>query len=288
MNSLNISLVVLIVSISASFFYGLVTRNYSTVDRLWSVLPPVYLLIWMPDYYTNPRFVIVFVIVLLWGIRLSANFAAKGGYKFSFRDGFSGEDYRWEVLRGRISNRLAFELFNLFFISAFQLGLIYLFTLPLYFYGSIAGEIKTVEFFLYALHILLLVGEMVSDIQQFRFHKRKNQMPWADESRYRMGFNTFGIWEYSRHPNYVCEMGQWVVVALYLVSVTSVFHFSCLGSLILIALFAGSTVFAESITSSKYPDYAEWKKVTSVWIPFKSLFVIRRRKDFLKGDGRTV
>jgi steroid 5-alpha reductase family enzyme len=127
--------------------------------------------------------------------------------------------------------------------------------------------------------IVCFVLETVSDVQQLRFYKRKGESPWSDKKRYRLGFNTFGLWKYSRHPNYVCEMGQWVVVFLYLVAASGSLHFSGIGALLLITLFAGSTNFTEKITESKYPAYSEWKKLTSVWIPVKSF--VKNRRDFL-------
>lgn len=281
MTTLGISIIVLTAFVTLSFFYGLISRNYSTVDRLWSVLPPIYMLIWMPDYYNNPRFIIAFVLVLLWGVRLTTNFAIKGGYKFSFKRGFIGEDYRWEIMRGKINKRVFFELFNLFFISAFQLGLIFMFTLPLYYYGQVYGSVKTAEWILYAVHFILLICELYSDVLQLRFYNRRAVGPWCTERRYKLGFNTFGIWKYSRHPNYVCEISQWVVVYLYLAVSTHRLHFSGIGALALITLFAGSTVFVESITSAKYPEYNDWKKLTSVWLPLKSYLKAKEKSQFL-------
>jgi steroid 5-alpha reductase family enzyme len=281
MTTLEISLAVLIGSIIFSFFYGLFTRNYSTVDRLWSVLPPLYVLIWMVEYKGNPRFVIAAFLVILWGARLTTNFALKGGYKFSFKKGFLEEDYRWPVLKEKIGNRVLFELFNLFFISIFQLGLIYTFTLPLYFYGQIEGPLMASEIYLYALFLFLLVLEMVADIQQMRFYTRRSRLPWSEMDRYKLGFNTFGLWKYSRHPNYVFEVGQWVVVYFMLVNRTGQWHYSGLGALVLAFLFVGSTLFAEDITSSKYTEYETWRKYTSRWIPVKSFFSFPDKKNFL-------
>ena len=283
MTSIEITMIITFASIVVSFFYGLITRNYSTVDRIWSLLPPVYVLVWMRDYYDNPRFVIAAVIVVLWGARLTANFAIKGGYAFSPGKLFIGEDYRWEVLRSSIPNRFLFELFNLFFISFFQLALIFMFSLPLYYYGKITGPIKPAEVVLYIVHLALLSTELYADVLQLRFYNRRNLEPWSKLRRYRLGFNTFGIWRFSRHPNYVCEVGQCVYAYLYAAS--GRLHFSGIGAAVLVILFIGSTVFAESITAEKYPEYGEWKRITSVWIPVKSLFNGNRRRRFLD-DGR--
>lgn len=218
---------------------------------------------------------------MAWGIRLTTNFAIKGGYNFSFKSGFIEEDYRWAYLRKRIPNKILFEVFNLFFISAFQLILIFFFTLPLYFYGRIEGPVKIHEVILFGVFALLLICEMSSDIQQLRYYRRRDKAPWVNQARYKLGFNTFGLWRFSRHPNYFCEISQWVVVSLYLHLALGTFHWSGIGSAVLIVLFLGSTNFAEGITGSKYPRYKEWKRVTSPWFPFADTFFrIKQRKEF--------
>lgn len=281
MNTMIISIAVVCFFTLISFFYGLITKNYSTVDRLWSILPTVYMIIWMKDYLHNPRYIIVFIIVLLWSIRLTTNFALKGGYKFSFKKGFLEEDYRWPIMKQKIPNRILFELFNLAFISCFQMALIFTFTLPLYYYGRIEGAITGIEICLYAIHLFLLSTEMYADILQLKFYKRRDLEPWKNERRYKLGFNTFGVWKISRHPNYFCEISQWFVVYLYLFVTTQKLHFSGLGALVLLILFMGSTKLAESITSTKYPEYSQWKKITSVHFPVKSFFTIKQRRKFL-------
>jgi steroid 5-alpha reductase family enzyme len=55
MDPLQLSQTILVACIAAAFFAGLLTRNYSHVDRLWSVLPPVYALVWLPGFAGNPR-----------------------------------------------------------------------------------------------------------------------------------------------------------------------------------------------------------------------------------------
>lgn len=282
MNSLITTLIIFGAAVLYSFFAGLFTRNYSHVDRLWSILPGVYVLVWLPDYIHNPRFIIPAIIILLWSIRLTTNFALKGGYNFSWKKGgFYEEDYRWAVLRKRIPNRFAFEVFNLFFISFYQLALVFAITLPLYFYGQVTGPITRTELILYCVHFLLLAGETIADIQQFRYYKMRSREEYKSDPRVSLGFNTFGLWKFLRHPNYVCEFGQWIVVYFYLHTAIGGWHLSGLGALLLVILFAGSTAMAEGITSSKYPAYADWKKATPAWFIFMLPFRMKARREFL-------
>ena len=259
-----------------SFLNGLITRNYSTVDRLWSVLPGVFVLIAMPWLYSSPRFVVSGILVIAWGVRLTRNFALKGGYKRE-NGRFTGEDYRWAVMRERIPNRVAFELFNFFFISIFQLALIFAFTLPVLVAGASRAPLGSLDVVLFAVHALLLGLEWLADEQQFRYYDRRGKDP---DPRVALGFNTFGLWKISRHPNYVCEMGQWVLVAFYPLAAGLGWHPWGWASVILVLLFAGSTNLAEEITGSKYPRYIDWKKATPAWLPLTLVFRMKARKAF--------
>jgi steroid 5-alpha reductase family enzyme len=41
-----------------------------------------------------------------------------------------------------------------------------------------------------------------------------------------------------------------------------------LGAVLLTALFIGSTIFTESITRSRYPEYADYQATTSAIVPW--------------------
>ena len=79
------------------FIIGEITKNCSQVDKLWSIVPAIY--VWMVAFASdmNPRITLMAVMVTIWSIRLTFNFARRGGYSWKFWSG--KEDYRWEVLR---------------------------------------------------------------------------------------------------------------------------------------------------------------------------------------------
>ena len=80
------------------------TREYSWVDRLWSIIPVVYLAIFAGAAgFADARLDLMFGLAVLWGARLTFNFARKGGYARG------GEDYRWAIPRGRMSARHMIE-----------------------------------------------------------------------------------------------------------------------------------------------------------------------------------
>jgi steroid 5-alpha reductase family enzyme len=270
-----LSLWIFVLTAAGVFLAGFLTVNYSHVDRLWSLLPPVYALVWALEFYREPLYLIPAVLVILWGARLTYNFARRGGYHFEHKKGFTGEDYRWPILRKKIGNRFLFELFNLFFITGFQLTLIFLFTLPLFFIGTAAqsgAALTPAHILLALLFAACLYGELTADNQQYRF--QENKVPGKGP-----GFNTKGLWRYSRHPNYVCELSQWIILAVY-AGISGVDPLRAgVGAAVLVVLFVGSTAMTESITRSKYPEYAEWQKITSPWIPGIKTLILRGRRE---------
>ena len=99
------------------FIAGELTKNYSQVDRLWSTIPIAYC--WYFTYASgmDERLILMSTLVSIWGIRLSFNFARKGG--FSLLPWKGAEDYRWEILQRDVPAlkiKLNWSLFNFFFI----------------------------------------------------------------------------------------------------------------------------------------------------------------------------
>ncbi|WP_255948426.1 DUF1295 domain-containing protein [Brucepastera parasyntrophica] len=95
---------------ACSFFFGIFTGDYSWVDRLWSTLPVVFAWYYALRGGFSPALLIAASLISVWGVRLTWNFAKKGGYTGT-------EDYRWSILRGRIKSPLLWQVFNLLFIS---------------------------------------------------------------------------------------------------------------------------------------------------------------------------
>ena len=238
---------------------SLITGDHSWVDRIWSIVPVVY--VWIFAAFaglTDPRLNVMAVLVTLWGARLTFNFARKGGYSGT-------EDYRWPILRARMK-RWQFELFNLFFITLYQNLILLLITLP----ALTAYEHRSTPFGLLdavdaVVFLALLAGETLADQQQWNFHARKK----AGGADFRPRFLQTGLWRYSRHPNFFFEQAQWWALFFFgAVAAGSVLQWTVLGAVLLTLLFVGSTVFTESITRGKYPEYAEYQATTSPIIPF--------------------
>ncbi len=275
-NILKILLIVYGITSLFCFVISSVTKNYSQVDKLWSIIPVPY--VWIIAFYSNfePRITLMACLVTFWGIRLTYNFARRGGYSWKFWTG--EEDYRWAILRAKpgFEQEWKWTLFNLFFISIYQMGLILMFTLPALKSIESCVPLNNIDYILTIFIVLLVFVEYIADNQQYKYQKEKHRrikegLPL--EKYYETGFTHTGLWGIMRHPNYAAEQAIWIV--FYFFSVVATGHWinwSIAGALLLVLLFKGSSDFSESISKEKYPNYARYINKVGRFLPIKGKF----------------
>ncbi|MEV5717417.1 DUF1295 domain-containing protein [Amycolatopsis mediterranei] len=255
MDALRVCLYVFAGVTLGTWLVSVLTREYSWVDRIWSIVPVAYVGIFAGAAgFADTRLDVMFALVALWGARLTFNFARKGGYAPG------GEDYRWVVLRERMAP-WQFQLFNFFFISLYQNVILLLITLPALTALAHLGGFGVADVVVAVVFLAFLVGETVADQQQWRFHREKHA------GRAPTRFLQAGLFRYSRHPNFFFEQAQWWAVAAFGV-VAGGLQWTVAGAVLLTLLFVGSTRFTESITKSRYPEYADYQRRTSAVVPW--------------------
>lgn len=241
---------------------GVLTKEHSWVDRAWSLTPVGYALFfaWKAGL-GNPRVALMATLVFAWGARLTFNFARKGGYAKG------GEDYRWPVMRKKMSP-WQWQLFSFFFVAGYQNLLLFLIALPAWVATrghapfGLLDAVATISFGGF------LVLETVADQQQWNFHQDKKARLARGEPL-ESAFLQKGLFAYSRHPNFFAEQALWWSLYLFSVAATGQWlNISIIGPSLLTMLFHGSTNFTESITLSRYPEYAQYQKRTSRLIPW--------------------
>ena len=257
--------------IGYTFIVGQLTGNNSQVDKLWSIVPIIYS--WhmtsLGDW--NDRMILMSLLVTLWGIRLTYNFARRGAYTWKFWEG--EEDYRWEILRKKpgFNNPIIWALFNLLFICFYQNVLIFLFTLPIL--TSLATQVAPlgpVDYMLAAIITILIIIEYIADQQQYEFQTEKYRRINAGEplGEYANGFISTGLWSKVRHPNYAAEQGIWITFYAMSIAATGEWlNWTIAGCILLVILFKGSSDFSEEISAGKYPAYKEFQKKVGRFIP---------------------
>ena len=262
------------VVIAYCFIVGEISRNNSQVDKLWSIVPIYY--VWHMTLLSptiSDRMILMAILVTIWGVRLTFNFARRGAYTWRFWAG--EEDYRWEELRKRpgFNNKFIWGIFNLFFISAYQNILIFSFTVPILsaLSSNAQPQINAIDWLLSFIFIIAVVIEFIADQQQYDFQTEKHRRLKAGEplEAYEIGFVSTGLWGIVRHPNYAMEQSIWVIFYLFSVNATGQWiNWTIGGCILLLILFKGSSDFSEELSATKYAGYTDYQKRVPRFIPW--------------------
>ena len=257
------------------FLIGEISQNYSQVDKIWSIAPIIYVWFFTNNSGFNSRMVLMSILVTIWGIRLTYNFARKSGYSIYFWRG--EEDYRWKILKERVpvfNIKIIWSLFNLLFICTYQMGLIFLFSLPIL--AAWQGQNSPIgisDVFISIAMLIFIITESIADNQQYNFQTTKYNLINNNKTLtgdFKKGFLTKGLWSISRHPNFISEQLIWVMFYLFSISSTGIYlNWSIIGCILLIILFYNSANYTESISEKKYPDYKNYQDSVPMFLGFK-------------------
>ncbi|KAK9450873.1 uncharacterized protein V1518DRAFT_411922 [Limtongia smithiae] len=266
------ALVVHIVLMITTFIAGTAQNEHSHIDRLWSLLPCVTVCHYFIHTYfygtINPRLLMYTVVVLIWSVRLTFNFARKGGYSGT-------EDYRWKILRSKIPSAL-FLIFSLVFISITQLLLLLAITTPaLVLLDSTDVEWTAKDLIVLVLLLCCILIEITSDNEMWRYQNAKAQYKITGtiskdytQAELERGFCTRGTFAYSRHANFFAEQTFWTLPYLWSINLTGDWiSWPMIGPCGYILLFQASTTLTEAISKSRYPAYAEYQRVVGRFLP---------------------
>ena len=113
-----------------------------------------------------------------------------------------------------------------------------------------------------------IVLEAVADVQLVDF-KARNTDPQA--------FLATGVWRWSRHPNYLGEIGFWVGLWMFGIIADPWAGWTIFGPVAMVALFAGYSIPAmDARMEAKRPGYAEYRKSVPALLPLPWTFGGRR------------
>lgn len=253
-----------------------VNKNYSQVDRLWSILPTVYIgnyvLYGHMTGVDTERLYMLLTGFIIWSVRLTFNYWRKGGYSIGH------EDYRWALVKAQVNNEGIWFFFNLFFIAIAQSILLFLISTPAYILLLVTKHgmpMTKIDSIFPRVVIALVLLEFMADQQQWNFQKAKTQYKATakvpighDQEDLDRGFIVTGLWSLCRHPNFACEQAIWVVLYQWSCFITdSYYNWTGFGALGYLALFQGSTWLTEKITKGKYPEYAEYQQRVAKFLP---------------------
>ena len=284
-----------------TFAVSTITRNYSQVDKVWSITPVLYA--WFA--VVDQRTLLMAILATIWGIRLTWNFNRRGGYKWPIWEG--DEDYRWACIqKGHYIDILKYPvpwmLFNFGFISFYQNFLLMLTAAPSFVASTMAtdpscststnGNGKPLDMFgldgiATVMMVVFIVIESIADNQQYEFQKEKYRQIEAvgveQKGKYADGFRQSGLFAIVRKPNYASEQMIWISYYLFSISASGkILNWSVIGCTLLVLLFQLSGRFTEKLTLMKYPvAYASYQQRVGLYAP--RLFQSKNVSDEKKG-----
>ena len=224
------------------FAFSRVYGNSSFYDAYWSVIPPVLLFYWWSQSGIQQlRCWLIAVVVVLWAIRLTANWL----YAFP---GLHHEDWRYPMFRER-AGRWEFVV-DLVTIHLIPTLLVFAGMLPAYVAVTRpGGDIGWLTDTAFVVGLAAVILELVADAQMHRFIRDRRDGEAMDR----------GLWSWSRHPNYFGEFSFWVSLALFGVAVApSDAWWVCLGALGMLGMFLGGSIpMMETRSLERRPDYQD-------------------------------
>ncbi len=235
-----------------TFVFSVILNNASVYDPYWSVQPPVILITFAMGRDINLLGILLLVAVCFWAIRLTANWA----YTFS---NLTQQDWRYTMLREK--TKTFYPIINFVGIHMVPTLVVYACILPAVYavVNQVIPNATSILFICLSLGAAILQG--VSDIQMHKFQKNRNGT-----------FIRFGLWKYSRHPNYLGEILMWWGIALSVVCAVPSAWFLIAGAVSNTILFLAVSIPMADGKQSKKQGFAEYKKQTRMLLPVKKFF----------------
>lgn len=232
-----------------TFAFSVLLGNASVYDPYWSVQPIVILVSFAVGRELTVVRLLLLVSVLLWGIRLTVNWA------YTFGD-LTHQDWRYTMLKEKTGAFYPFV--NFVGIHLVPTLIVYGCTLPAVyaFLHEGAWNAGSIAFFCLSVGAAGMQG--VADYQMHRYRKHRTG-----------AFIRDGLWKYSRHPNYLGEILMWWGIAGSVLSVFPQAWYLAFGALANTVLFLTVSIPMADGRQSRKPGYADYQKQTHMLLPIK-------------------
>lgn len=246
------SMLLLFVYFSLVFIIAQLKKNNAIVDIAWGF---GFVLVAINSYLTGSKTflaLIVTTLVLLWGLRLS--------YHLFKRNWNRPEDYRYVEMRHQWGNKHPLLQAYLKVYMA-QMILLFLVSQSIIFINMNGGKVITLVAVLGI--IIWVIGyffEVVGDYQLKEFISNVNN---------KGKIMKYGLWKYTRHPNYFGEVTMWWGIYIMSLSVGGIFTIiSPLLITYLIIYVTGIPLLEKKYANNA--EFKEYKDQTSVFFPLRS------------------
>jgi len=249
-----------IVATAVVFVFSVVFGNSSFYDPYWSIAPIVIAFACLFHYLHLEsgevpmiRQVMVILLTIVWGIRLTWNWAY--GWQ-----GLKHEDWRYLNLQQQTG--IFWFAVSFLGVHLFPTIIVFLGCLSLY-PALISGQADLGWFDALALLITCsaIYVETIADIELHRFRNMRTS---------NATILTTGVWGWCRHPNYLGEIGFWIGLFIFGFAAQGDFsHYIVAGPVSMILLFTIVSIpmIDKKLINDK-PEYAEYSRSTFSLLPF--------------------
>jgi steroid 5-alpha reductase family enzyme len=243
------------------FLLSLALANASLYDPYWSVAPPVVAIAWAAIASADlpagarARQIVVIALVALWAVRLTGNWAI--GWR-----GMTQEDWRYVELRETTHGRLPWWAVNLVGIQLMPTLVVFVGLLPLWpALGAPRHGFGAVDVLATVVTAVAVVVEMVADNQMRAFTR--------DPASRGRTIDT-GLWAWSRHPNYLGEIGTWCGLYLFGLAADPSWWWTVAGPLVMVLLFETASIpMMEKRSLRRRPEFADYQRRVPRLVPWR-------------------
>jgi steroid 5-alpha reductase family enzyme len=242
-----------IVATGVVFAASMAVFNASLYDPYWSVAPAVIVVAWVAaSDAVAARGIVVLVLVLIWAVRLTANWAL--GWR-----GLAHEDWRYVQIRRDTAGRVPWWLVNFTGIQLMPTLVVFAGLLPVWPAVTVPAPLNPMDLVALAVTLGAIALEAAAD-HQIR-HFTKNPANGG-------GIADGGLWRYSRHPNYLGEIAFWWGMWLFALAAAPRWWWTVLGPLAMVVLFVFVSVpLMDRRSLSRRPAYAEHMRRVPALLP---------------------
>ena len=242
-------LVLLVADVAATvlvFVFSLIFNNASVYDPYWSVLP-IIIVVGYTIFDFNFTALIPVITVLIWGVRLTANWA------YTFK-GLTHQDWRYTMLKEKTGKGYFFV--NFLGIHLVPTLVVYGCILPVVFIFDYEPDFNAGVAVLCGLSLCAVILQGVADCTMHKFRKSGTG-----------GFIRKGVWKYSRHPNYLGEIVMWWGIALAAVCAMPDKWWLIAGAVANTLLFLFISIPLADGHQARKEGFEEYKKNTRMLLP---------------------
>jgi steroid 5-alpha reductase family enzyme len=250
-----------LVATAVVFAASMAAGNSSLYDPYWSVAPAAIVVGWAiwrggGDLAAlSGRQWSVIVLTLIWAARLTANWA------LSWR-GLGHEDWRYVQIRARTAGRLPWWLVSLTGIQLMPTLVVFAGLLAVWPAVTAGGPpFGPLDAVAVAVTVVAVAIEAAADRQLRRF---------ARDPAHRARVVDRGLWRYSRHPNYLGEIGFWWGMWLFGVAAAPAWWWTVAGPVAMVLLFTFVSVpMMDRRSLERRPGYAEHMRRVPALLPLR-------------------